>query len=370
MLVKFKFLAYLVFLSLLLTGCDEGSESNSPAVPDTISSLRLIGTFNLLANADPDGTTVGGLSAIEYDSLRQTWYLLSDDRSQQNPSRFYEASVVFDANRLQTVSIQNVIELKKPDGNLFGLNEADPEAIRYDAQANTFYWTSEGDRSQLISPSLRESTLMGDFVGEIPLPSLFAFDNTEEVGPRNNGTLEGLAFSKNGQNLVAAMELPLFQDGSEPSDLTSLSPCRISIFDKSTRQLTAQYAYLIDAVANAPQNTNGMTEILALTDSLYLVLERSFEENQGFNAKLYEIDISQASDISSLDSLAQQAFTPVSKRLLLDFSTLDQSSLSLNLEGMCWGPRLANGHRSLVLVADNNFNALIPSFFVALEVIP
>jgi len=25
------------------------------------------------------------------------------------------------------------------------------------------------------------------------------------------------------------------------------------------------------------------------------------------------------------------------------------------LEGMSWGPRLANGHRSLALVADNDF---------------
>jgi hypothetical protein len=27
-----------------------------------------------------------------------------------------------------------------------------------------------------------------------------------------------------------------------------------------------------------------------------------------------------------------------------------------NLEGMSWGPALANGHRSLVLISDDNFS--------------
>ena len=46
----------------------------------------------------------------------------------------------------------------------------------------------------------------------------------------------------------------------------------------------------------------------------------------------------------------------VAKRLVLDFETLeDELGGIANLEGLTFGPRLANGHASLVVVADDNF---------------
>lgn len=50
--------------------------------------------------------------------------------------------------------------------------------------------------------------------------------------------------------------------------------------------------------------------------------------------------------------------TPVTKKLVLDFETLKtQLGGIANLEGMTFGPKLANGKRSLVVVADDNFPA-------------
>jgi hypothetical protein len=34
---------------------------------------------------------------------------------------------------------------------------------------------------------------------------------------------------------------------------------------------------------------------------------------------------------------------------------------------MCWGPRLPNGHRSLVVVSDDNFNARQVTQFAAFD---
>jgi len=53
---------------------------------------------------------------------------------------------------------------------------------------------------------------------------------------------------------------------------------------------------------------------------------------------------------------AAQGATAFTKRLVLDFETLKtQLGGIANLEGITFGPRLANGKRSLVVIADDNF---------------
>ncbi|WP_353734985.1 esterase-like activity of phytase family protein [Okeania sp. SIO2C2] len=49
-------------------------------------------------------------------------------------------------------------------------------------------------------------------------------------------------------------------------------------------------------------------------------------------------------------------FLQCKKKLLLDFSTLE--IVLDNIEGITFGPKLADGQRSLILVSDNNFNPL------------
>ncbi len=62
----------------------------------------------------------------------------------------------------------------------------------------------------------------------------------------------------------------------------------------------------------------------------------------------------------------------MSKALLLDLGMVtndDGSALLLdNVEGIAWGLTLANGTRTLILVADNNFSTTQFTQFVALEV--
>jgi hypothetical protein len=55
---------------------------------------------------------------------------------------------------------------------------------------------------------------------------------------------------------------------------------------------------------------------------------------------------------------------PISKTLLLDFA--DLGIAPDNLEGMTFGPRLADGRRLLVVISDNNFNPLQTTQFIAL----
>jgi hypothetical protein len=118
--------------------------------------------------------------------------------------------------------------------------------------------------------------------------------------------------------------------------------------------LIAEHLYPLDTVSLAV--LNGVSDLLSLDNSgHFLSLERSLTPF-GWQAKLFQIAIAGASDISGRPALQGQLPTinPIQKQLLLDLSTLDFPVR--NWEGMTWGPQLADGSRSLVLISDNNFD--------------
>ena len=87
------------------------------------------------------------------------------------------------------------------------------------------------------------------------------------------------------------------------------------------------------------------------------MLKRSFSVGVvGNQVRLYEVNVSAASDVLNTAALAGATYTPVTKRLVLDFETLKARLGGIaNLEGMTFGPKLANGRDLLVVVADDNF---------------
>jgi hypothetical protein len=75
----------------------------------------------------------------------------------------------------------------------------------------------------------------------------------------------------------------------------------------------------------------------------------------------------QADDISATAGITP-VIKPMAKKLLLDLNTLNR--FIDNIEGVTFGPTLSNGHRSLILVADDNFASYQKSQFLLFEVIP
>jgi len=55
--------------------------------------------------------------------------------------------------------------------------------------------------------------------------------------------------------------------------------------------------------------------------------------------------------------------------LLLNFDAAGLGKVD-NLEGMSWGPLLSNGHRSLVLVSDDDFSDDEVTQLLAFELLP
>jgi hypothetical protein len=73
--------------------------------------------------------------------------------------------------------------------------------------------------------------------------------------------------------------------------------------------------------------------------------------------------------VQDIASLAAADVTPVAKQLVLDLNAAGFAPVD-NIEGITWGPALASGNRTLLLVSDNNFNETQITQFVALEVLP
>jgi hypothetical protein len=308
---------------------------------------------------------------------------MCDDPANAQAARFYEASLVFDAEQFRAVNFTRMVPLKRPDGTPFP-NAAtdrngtiDPEGLAYNPATAHLYWSSEGERTPatnppvLVQPFIREMTPNGDHVAEFAMPDAFRMKATDN-GPRRNGVFEALTLSADGKHLYAALEEPRYEDGPR-ADVGAGGVVRILKFDLASRNLVAQYAYPIDKVHAAPNpagqfSLNGVVEILPLADHKLLVMERSFAigVTPDFAVKLYEADLSTATDVSNLPALAGATYTPVPKKLLLDVGTTGISRVD-NLEGMAFGPDLPNGNRSLVLVSDDNFSPIQVTQFLVFE---
>ncbi|MDZ8221410.1 phytase [Nostoc sp. ChiVER01] len=323
-------------------------------------------------------TPLGGLSGVTYDAANNRYYAISDDRSQVAPARFY----TFTAG--DGVTFTDVTPLKDSNGNFFALNSLDPEGIALTNNGNVFI-SSEGEvnptAGRVTNPFIKEFSLTtGQEVGSLLIPTKFLpvvedtnnngiidAGDTQTSGVYNNLAFESLTITPDQKTLFTATENALSQDGLKAS-LTSGSPSRILQYNLVTGQPEKEYLYTTDTIAQAPNpstgsSNNGLTDLLAIDNrGTLLALERSFAEGVGNTIKIYEVSLQGATDISFYDSLnnlsAEQLATikPAQKRLLLNLNDLNLPNGTDNIEGITFGPKLADGSQSIVLVSDNNFS--------------
>lgn len=391
---SFPVLATLACVAATTLVACSGADDPPSATDVSVGSVRLIGQQVLPRRSDYAGTVVGGLSGIDYDEKTRTFVLVSDDRTttdSPNAPRMYTARLTYDLNTFSAVTFESTFTMKQPDGAVYPKvpdpKVADPEAVRYDRVSGNLVWTSEGDRTlaagttaeRIIDPFVREIRPDGTHVREYTLPSTFRMSNGN-TGPRGNLAFEGLTFTPSNTRAVVIAEGPRFDDGDPPTTAAG-AVSRITVFDRASGTPVSQFAYAIERVqaAAVPAGSftvNGPTEILALSETRFLVLERSFSVGVvGNQVRLYEIDISAATNVLNTPSLRTASYVPVTKRLVLNFETLKPTVTGIaNLEAMTFGPRLPNGRLSLVVVADDNFPTAdsVTDFnqFLVFEVVP
>ncbi|WP_425484825.1 esterase-like activity of phytase family protein [Amycolatopsis anabasis] len=355
------------------------------AAADSGHSVRLLGEQIVPNGLVFDGTTVGGLSSIDYDPRTGQYVFICDDRSALQPARFYTAKFDVTAHGPGPVTFTGTRPLLRPDGTTYpplakndqsqpqNMRTVDPEELRVDPWSGDYFWSQEGERNAttLIDPSLREAKRDGRYVRDLPIPANEKI--TPEAGPRQNLVLEGLTFAGLGSLVVSSVEGPLLQDG--PDATTEHGALNRLTMQSRFGRVLAQYAYPEEPVFAAPKPpggfaTTGVSSILAadpVDPTRFLVMERSFVTGAGNKIRIYEIDTLGATNVLNVPSLSAGGVKPVRKRLLTDLGTLGLSTVD-NVEGMTWGPRLPGGERTLLLISDNNFAPTQVTQLVALAV--
>ena len=129
---------------------------------------------------------------------------------------------------------------------------------------------------------------------------------------------------------------------------------------RSDWKRAGQWAYVTDPIGGKDfigKSRNGVAEMCCLDDGTVLVMEREMSIKPGsfmpsFRCRIYRVDFSGATDVSGLSSLSGANYRPVSKTAVFDQNT----GLAM-YEGICLGPRLADGSRCIVMISDGDAGA-------------
>ena len=360
-------LAFLLVFSSFIFSCSNLKNSTENRLAP---SLKLWSVIEIPFDKTFQNTKVGGLSGIDYDKKNALYYLICDDRSVYNNSRFYTAKIPLFENKIQSIDFQSVIILKNESRTAFGnwnstpTTSTDPEDIRFNPKTNTLIWSSEGariitrEKQILQNPSLNSMDLKGNFLNTFTLPENLKMQQ-EEKGPRNNGTLEGIAFDSKFKTIYSHTEEPLFEDGDQ-ANASKGGLIRLYQFDTKTKKNTAQFGYKLEPIALEPNPkgsfaVNGVSAIQYYGKNQLLVIERSYSTGtQACTVKVFLCDLNNATNVTDYPSLQNQKFKLASKKLILNMD--DLGIFIDNVEGITFGPKLANGNQSIIFVSDNNFS--------------
>jgi hypothetical protein len=353
----------LVVLVMASVSCVLAASANaSPQGPPM--HLQFLGQAIVTTGTQFDGTTIGGLSSITWDPLLNVYYAISDDPSQFQPARFYTIRLDVGNGTLSDAAVHfaGVTTLLAPDGQPYPAFSLDPEGLALN-QDRTLIATSEGFTDRLIPPWIRQYSLDGRFLGDLPVPDAYMPTADHSSGIRPNLAFESATLPPNGNFLFTGTENALFQDGPAATTANG-SPSRLLRYNLQTGKLDRQWVYWDDPVLEPSSifSVNGLDELLAVNNEFLISMERSFSvggtvTGTGNSIRLYSVALPGATNVNGVSGLAGKLdqVRPAKKTLLFDLDTL---GIPLdNVEGMTLGPTLPDGRRALVLVSDNNFAA-------------
>lgn len=323
--------------------------------------IEFLGEYTL-KEINYQDTVIGGLSGITYNPKEDVYYLISDDRANISPARFYTVKINIEEEKIENIKIENVTFLKDKNRELYQENTTDTEGIAFSPR-NSLFISSEGVTNKNIPAFINEYDLEGNLLNSVRIPERYIPKTGEKKGIENNLGLESLTIKANGFmpddpfRLFTVTESALVQDVDLKNPLTVLRSrfLHYVINPFGDPVLIGEHLYTIDEPSFSTLY-NGVADLLSLPDEGYLLsLERTFGL-RGYGAKIFQLVIGNASDISGQKSISGniENIIPIKKKLLLD---LKQLGIKLdNLEGMTLGGRFPDGSQSLILVSDNNFS--------------
>ena len=385
-------------MALVLTAlCGQSFLFGQSKATDNSKDVELIGVAQIPGDAiDKTGLNevliddirhdrLDGFSAIAQAKRKQQFIAVSDrgpkDGAVDYACRFHTFKILIHPNRKKPVNIELVgtTLFKRKDGSTYsGLSLKHEDNQRFDPEGIRLLENGNLVVSDEYGPHVVEFDFKkGREVKKHPVDKKFliakpgqtkAEENKNNTsGRQGNRGMEGLAVTPLG-NVYGLMQSPLIQDceRTEEGKLKGLN-CRMVGLSETKKE----FVYQLD------DKSNKLNEILAVDENVFLVIERDGKVgSESSYKKINVISIDGATDVQNINALPAKklsddvkpvAIKPVVKRCLIDL--LDSrwglhAQMPEKIEGLCFGPRLANGRRTLLVLSDNDFEKQASQLFV------
>ena len=376
--------------------------------------LKFINAQYLKSNLSFGKVPVGGLSAIYYDSDKDVFLALSDDKGRQGPPRFYTLKLYkqFVKNRLHyQFAITRQQFLVDQKGKALSI---DPEGIF--AFSKKIFISTEGRQPKknrrgdfskkkpfpFRPPRLLVLNRQGSLKHLFPLPAHFWPQDTLQLkyqGVKENQGFEALARDPDGRHFWLATESSLRQDESPATMLChfkkTLKPARhllyscgrqlirISKGDLHQNKILLQWVYplarFIQIKNTGVHSRNhfnrspltgrlGLTDFLSLGKGKFLAIERAYLKNKNLKTKkkadayyvqLVWLDCTHAENVLTYKSLRHQTPATCKRTHTMDLQWLaNLYAIPIdNIEGIAMRHTKNAPPPLLILVSDNNFRS-------------
>lgn len=292
--------------------------------------------------AFPKTVSAGNYSGIAW--MGGSKYAIANDKSPT--AGFYLMTIETDSITGELLSVHEDAFLTNGQPN------RDEEGICYMPQTQTVFVSGEADQEIL------EYNLQGQLTGrKLHIPEIFKT-------AYSNGGFEALTYQANTHCFWTTSENTLKADGEMPTiDRKIKNRLRLQAFGDDL-QPKEQYWYESDSTTikkRKGRSILGVSGLAALDDGRIVVLEREmyFPKKQIGSyciVKLYLVDPTQ-----------HQPGEMLNKTLLATFRTkvnLTRRNFA-NFEGICVGPKLADGRQVLILICDsqNQYRGVMKDWF-------
>ena len=296
----------------------------------------------LKQKAFPKTVSAGNYSGITW--LGASRYAIANDKSPT--AGFYLMTIETDSITGELLTVREDTFLTS------GLPNRDEEGICYMPESQTVFVSGEADQEII------EYNLQGQLTGrKLNIPEVFKT-------AYKNGGFEALTYQSKTHRFWTTSEFTLKADGEKPTIERKIkNRLRLQSFGDDL-QPKEQYWYESDSTTikkHKGRSIVGVSGLAALDDGRIVVLEREmyFPKKQigSFaHVKLYVVN-----------PTLHKPGEILSKTLLTEFRTkvnLTRRSFA-NYEGICVGPKLADGRQLLILVCDsqNQYRGVLKDWF-------
>ncbi len=317
--------------------------------------FNYLDSYEIQPNLEFQETKMGGLSGIDYKAESNTYYLVSDDRSENSPARFYIADINIYNNTIGSVDFFKSVLFTDRKNELLKEQTSDFESLRYNPRQKVLFLADEGGEKG--NAAIKIIDTIGHYISDFKLDAPYL----KKIRP--NKSFESISFSKDYKSVFYATEAPLVGDGDIPTiDYGGLIRIIESNIDGVVKK---QFLYELEkvhygATGNPPWegtgSDNGLSEILSIGKNKFLTLERSgaYQEDGTFKFTCKVFFVKGKKKGNNNDLRTYQTV----KKEVFDFSKLPDGKF--NIEGMTLGP-IINNKQYIVFVSDNNFKDTIPT---------